>query len=353
MLRPAHLGIRGKIGSWSKTDGGGVLVRSRIVALALLIALTLGMGFVAPRGVRAQTLRISYAGISGYNVPLWVAHEAALFKKYELAEELILIGGGSTNIQAVLANEIRFANVSGSAAIQARLQGADVVLIASSYNYIPYSFVVNKDIRSPADLKGKQIAIARLGGITEVAALLAFEKLGLGPKDMTFVQAGPDSQRLPAVRSGAVAATIIAPPGLFAATSLGLKVLADLGDLGVKYPTSTMATARSYLAQNRVAVKKFLMAYIEGLHVYAQRKDFTLSVMRKYTQLNDLEVLSKSHDYFVKNTALIPWTDAIAIKNALPTDKPASRKIEEFYDNSPIQELVNEGFVDRIAKTSK
>ncbi len=316
----------------------------------LLVAI---VGIIVPRAGHAQTIRISYAGISGYNVPLWVTHEAALFRKYGLAEEFILIGGGSTNIQAVLANEIQFANVSGSAPIQAKLQGAEVVIIASSYNYIPYSLVVHKDIHSSAELKGKRIAIARLGGITEVAALLAFEKLGLGPKDMTFVQAGPDSQRIPAVRSGAVAATIIAPPGLFAATSLGLNVLADLGDLGVKYPTSTMVATRSYLAQNRASVKKFLMAFIEGLHLYRQRRDLALSVTQKYTKLSDQEVLSRSHEYFVKNTSLIPWTDPVAIKNALPPDKIASRKPEEFYDNSVIQDLVNEGFVEKVERKTK
>lgn len=316
----------------------------------LLIAL---LSIFVPWTGYAQTVRISYAGISGYNVPLWVAHEAGLFKKHGLNEEIILIGGGSTNIQAVLANEIRFANVSGSAPIQAKLQGGEVVIIASSYNYIPYSLVVHKDIHSPADLKGKRIAITRLGGITEVAALLAFEKLGLGPKDMTFVQAGPDSQRIPAVRSGAVAATIIAPPGLFAATALGLKVLADLGDIGVKYPTSTMITTRSYLAQNRAIVRGFLMAYTEGLHLYAQRRDLALSVTQKYTKLDDQEILSKSHDYFVKNTSLVPSTDPVAIKNALPPDKIASRKPEEFYDNSVIQDLVNEGFVEKIAKKAR
>jgi len=218
---------------------------------------------------------------------------------------------------------------------------------------MPYSFVVNKDIRSAADLKGKRLAIARLGGITEVAALLAFEKLGLALKDMTLVQAGPDSQRVFAVHSGAAAATIIAPPGLFAATSLGLKVLVDLGDLGVKYPTSVMAVNGSYLAQNRAAVKNFLMGYIEGLHLYAQNREFAQSVMHKYTKLSDPEVLSKSHDYFVKNTSLVPWTDAAAIKNGFPADKVGSRKVEEFYDNSIVQELVNEGFVEKVSKKSK
>ncbi len=316
----------------------------------LLVAI---VGIIVPWVGHAQTIRISYAGISGYNVPLWVTHEAALFKKYGLAADLILIEGGSTNIQALLANELQFANVAGSAPIQARMQGADVVIIATSYNLMPYSLIVRKEIRSAADLKGKRLAVSRLGGITEVAGRLALEKLGLNQKDMTFFQGGSDPSRIAAVQSGSVAATVIAPPGLFAGISLGLGVLADLGDLGVKYPTSVMATTRSYLAQNRAIVKGFLMAYTEGLHLYSQRRDLALSVTQKYTKLGDQEVLSKSHDYFVKNTSLVPSTDPVAIKNALPPDKIASRKSEEFYDNSVIQELVNEGFVEKIAKKAR
>ena len=126
---------------------------------------------------------MSYAGTSGYNVPFWVTYEAGLFKKYGLTPELLLISGGSTSIQALLANELQFVNAGATPAIQAILQGAEVVMIASYYNLMPYGFVVHKSVRSPADLKGKRLAITRLGGITEYAARLAFEKLGLGPKD--------------------------------------------------------------------------------------------------------------------------------------------------------------------------
>ncbi len=97
-------------------------------------------------------------------------------------------------------------------------------------------------------------------------------------------------------------------------------------------------------------MKKFLMAFIEGLHLYARKKDFVLQVMKKYTKLDDPEVLSKSHDYFVKKTLMIPLTDAAAVKNALPMGKPVDRKLEDFYDNSIVRELINEGFVEKISK---
>ncbi|MBI2999193.1 MAG: NrtA/SsuA/CpmA family ABC transporter substrate-binding protein [Deltaproteobacteria bacterium] len=312
------------------------------------IVVFFGVLAVASSGY-AQTIRISYGGTSGYNVPVWVTHEAGLFKKYGLTAELILISGDAASIQALLANELHFANAAATTPIQTTLQGADTVIIASSYNLMPYSFVVHPDIRTPADLKGKRMGVSRLGGITEFAARLTFERFGLGQKDMTLVQTGPDAQRIAALQSGAVAATVLAPPGLFAATSLGLKVMADLGDLGVKYPSAVMVARRAYVAQNRAMVKRFLMAFVEGLHVYAQRRDFTLGVMQRYARLRDLEAMSKSHDYFLKNTALVPLTDAVAIKNAL-ADKAAGRKLEDFFDNSIVQELVDEGFVEKVSK---
>jgi ABC-type nitrate/sulfonate/bicarbonate transport system substrate-binding protein len=59
-------------------------MRSRINLLVPVIALILGVVLIVAGGLHAQTVRISYAGISGYNVPLWVADEAGLFKKYKL-----------------------------------------------------------------------------------------------------------------------------------------------------------------------------------------------------------------------------------------------------------------------------
>jgi ABC-type nitrate/sulfonate/bicarbonate transport system substrate-binding protein len=110
-----------------------------------------------------------------------------------------------------------------------------------------------------------------------------------------------------------------------------------------------IVTRRSYLAQNRPTVKKYLAAFTEGLHLYAQNKDFTLGVMQKYAKLKDRDAMSRSHEYFVKNTTLVPLTDPVAIKNALG-DKAGGRNLEDFYDNSLLHELVNEGFVDKLTK---
>ena len=316
------------------------LTRVAVVLVGILLALS----------GHAQVVRSSYSGTSGQNLPFWVTHEAGLFKKHGLTAELILISGGSTNIQALLANELQFVNLGASAPLQAALQGAEIVVIATSYNLMPYGLITSKNVNTPADLKGKRIAISRLGGIEEVAVRLAMEKLGLGPRDVTFVQTGPDPLRIAAVQSGAAAATALAPPALFAATSLGLPILADLGSLGIKYPASVVAAKHSYLAQEKPTAKKFLMAFIEGLHLYKQRKNYAVQVLQKFTKQSDPKILSQSYDYFAKNTPLVPLTEPAAIQNGLPADKAGGRNIKELYDNSLLQELVSEGFVEKVAK---
>jgi ABC-type nitrate/sulfonate/bicarbonate transport system substrate-binding protein len=299
--------------------------------------------------VQAQSIRVSYGGTSGFNVPIWVTQEAGMFKKYGLNAESILISGDAPSMQAMLANEIHFYNGTGASSISAVLQGATPVIVATSYDLMPYALLVNKEIAAPADLRGKRIAVSRFGGVTEFAVKVALEKFGMTLKDVTLLQGGPDAQRIPALLTGNVAATVLAPPGLFTAAAQGARTLIDLGDTGTKYPTSVIITMRSYLNQHRATVKRFLMAFIDGLHLYSRDKEFTIATMQKYTKLKDTSVLSRSHDYYVSRTATVPLTDPAGIKNALPPNA-ATRRPEEFYDNTLIQELISEGFVDKIAK---
>ena len=318
------------------------------VLRAILLIIASGTLIDSPTNGWAQRARMSYAGTAGFNIPFMVAHEAGLYKKYGLRDEMIFIPGAATTMQALLAGEIEFVNSSGSPAINSILQGADVSIIAISYDSMPYSLVVSKDIRTADDLKGKSMGVARLGGINEVGIRLALEKFRINPKEVTFVSTGADPTRIAAVQAGVTAATLLAPPALFQASSLGLKVLADLADLGLKYPTSTIATRRSYLTKDRSLVKKFMMAFVEGLALYKKDRQFVVGVMQKYTRLNDSAMLAKTHDYFVKNTVAVPLVDPNALPAGFPTSKNPEKPLSDFYDNSILQELINEGFVKNL-----
>ena len=200
------------------------------------------------------------------------------------------------------------------------------------------------------DLKGKIFVVSRLGGIEETAARLALDRLGVGARNVSFLQAGPDPVRIAALESGSAQAAMLAPPGLFVATARGLNLLADLGALKIKYPTSVVAASRAFVTRQRDVAKRFLMALVDGLHVYRQNKSLAIEVLRKYTKSANPDILSQTYNYFVKNTPALPLSDAATIQPALLPDKPVTRKIEEFYDNSLLEELEREGFLKTLGK---
>jgi NitT/TauT family transport system substrate-binding protein len=302
------------------------------------------------QALHAQSLRVSYSGVAGQNLAIWVTYEAGLFKKHGLNPEMLMIAGGVTNLQALMAGEIAFVYQGGASPVQAMAQNADVTILATAYGLMPYGIISSKSIQSAAELKGKRIAVSRIGGIEETAIRFALDKLGVGARNVTFVQTGADPVRIAAVESGAAAAAALAPPGLFAATARGLNLITDLGSLNIRYPASVISARRSALTTERPMAKRFLMALIEGLQVYHQNKNLAVKALQKYTGQTNGDILSKSYDYFVKNTPLVPLSEAAAFENALPVDKPSERKAQSFYDNSILEELIQEGFVKRLAR---
>jgi ABC-type nitrate/sulfonate/bicarbonate transport system substrate-binding protein len=273
-----------------------------------------------------------------------------LFKKYGLNPELLMIAGGVTNIQALLAGEIAFVYQGGASPIQAMVQGADLTILATAYGLMPYGIIGGKGIQSAGDLKGKRIAVSRVGGIEETAIRMALDKLGVGARNVTFIQTGADPVRIAAVEAGTASAAALAPPVLFGAMARGLGLLTDLGTLNIRYPTSVISARKTALTSERPLAKRFLMALTEGLHVYHRDKPLALRALQKYTKQTNQDILSKSYDYFVKNTPFVPLSDVAAFENAVPMEKPTDRKPQSYYDNSILEELVQEGFVKKLGK---
>jgi len=74
-------------------------------------------------------------------------------------------------------------------------------------------------------------------------------------------------------------------------------------------------------------------------------------VLQKYTKQASPEILSQTYDYFAQNTPVMPLTEAEAIQPALASAQPSNRKVEDFYDDSLLEELAREGFI--MAATNK
>src|SRR3990167_47226 len=167
-----------------------------------------------PPLIRSQDNAI--VGISGPAINMvysFVARDAGIFQKYGIDPRLVLFEAGSLLAQAMLSGDVKMSVSSGPAAIAARTQGADTIIVAACVNILPYSIVAAKGITSWEQLKGKKIAISRFGSGTDTAVRLVLKKFGLDPaKDVMILQVGMQSSRFQALAAGSIDATIISPP---------------------------------------------------------------------------------------------------------------------------------------------
>ncbi len=163
----------------------------------------------APALLSAQERYIaSYAGFAGFQAPLWAAQDFGLLAKYNINMDLVMIPGSARGAQALLGGSTHFGQIDGTALISAINQGADLVFIGASLNKFPFSLVTQKSIRRPTDLLGKKVGIVSFGGAHEVSLILALREWNIPRQSVTLLASGPAANRLIALSSGALDATL-------------------------------------------------------------------------------------------------------------------------------------------------
>jgi NitT/TauT family transport system substrate-binding protein len=306
-----------------------------------------------PRGVFPQDrLMIGYGGFSGVHLPIWVTKELGLLEKHQLKGELIMVPGGSRQMQALVGGSIHFSHIDSTAPITAIHRGAELVIIAGALNKFPFSVVTQKEIRQPSDLRGKKIGVVNFGGQNELSVLLALREWNIPREAVNIIPSGSSDSRLVALSTGALDATLLSPPQTKTAESLGFRILAHLSDLKATFPLDTIVTSRSFLRQNRETVKRFLHAYIEGLHAIRTNKEKTIAILHKTLRIGDRAVLESTYDYYARQFSMPPRVSREGLRTTADFLDPkgtAAGLIDRSLDESILNELEKEG----IFKTFK
>jgi NitT/TauT family transport system substrate-binding protein len=322
--------------------------KSRRMLFGLIIFSVTFAGWT--RGVwsgEAARFLVSYGGTAGYQLPLWVNKELGFSKKHGVDLEIILIQAGSPNIQALVGGSLQLTQTAASSAVIGASQGAPVVIVATLENKLPMLLVSRPEIKEPHQLRGKVIGINRFGGSNDAAVLMAVKAWKMQPSDIKMLQTGGTSARMAALMTKKVDATVQSYPEIYQARKLGMNVLADIGDFGYYTNTSNIVT-RSYLQQNRAAIKGFIKGQIEGMHYVKTNKEGSLKVLRKHLQITDTEAVEGTYKFFADRLARSPRTELEGIKNILTSIDAGQKNPADFIDMSIIDEIEKEGFVQKL-----
>ena len=331
--------------------------KHRVIATCLLaLCITAGI-----KSLWAQADKPLMTGVAGPAISLtyaFVAQDAGLWKKHGLDARVIVFEAGSTLAQVARSGDIKFAINSGPTTIAARTQGADSVIIAAAVNTLPYSLVVAKGITKWSDLKGKKIAISRLGSGTDTAIRLVCKKFGLDPvRDVVILQGGTQPSRLQALAAGAIDATLVSPPLDLTAKKQGYTILVNIAELGIPYPQLVIETTDKFNRENPHAVRSFLKGFMEGVHYVVTHKDETKKIITKYLKTSDPEILEATYQSFMQVTDYSGNPNIEGVRNAI--DEVAQRvpaaknkKPEDFIDTRFLKELEKDGFFKQFQRKS-
>lgn len=286
-------------------------------------------------------VRIAYSSLSSIFAGLWVAKETGAFEKYGVRGELLYIGAGSVAVQAMMGGEVEVVGGAGNAVIAATLQGAPLVSVGSVVNVPAMTLWVQPDIRRPEQLAGKTLGISRHGSTTHYLTLVALEKLGL--KDKVKLQAlGGAPETDASFRAGLIAGAVrsVRPdPKAYG--------LADLAELKIPFPMDFFAVNRDYYKHSSRAVEGMLKAYIDGVATIKRRKDVTVEIIRKYLRKSDVQ---EAYDYAARYLERVPRVEPATIQTVLAWEGKTDIAPSRFYDNTIIDRLVQEGFIDSLYK---
>ncbi len=322
---------------------------SRIALLALLTCVGCWFATVPQASAQAIKLRASFAGTTGYHLPIWVQKQENLDKKYGLDMEILLISGGSRIIQSLLSGDLLLTHSGASTVARAGIAGADLTMIATVMNSVNWRIVARKEIKSVKDLLGKKIAIASRGGSSELGLQLAFKKWGLDFNRVTLLSLGASPTRMSALREGVVDATLFAYPELLIAAKEGFPVLADLRQFAELSDTSVVVT-RSRLEKQRPVLKRFLQGYIEAIARLKKSPEVSYRALSRYTGITDRAALDETYRFYADSFSDIPRTDPAGWRNLIATLGKNEMEMAQFVDMSLLDELQHEGFFERLAK---
>src|SRR5437016_14366950 len=279
-----------------------------IISLLWAFAVTAPGLAIAAEGGTPQSLKkitIGYSSISPASSSAWFAYEGGFFRKYGLDAQLIFIESGSRMVQTLISGDVVAAQVAGALVIQSNLQGSGVVIIAGLLNTMDYKFVVSRDITRPDQLKGKAVAVSRIGSSSDFATRYALEKYGLVPdKDVTILQIGSQPARFAALETGKISGVMIAIPLTAKAAKAGYNTMADLQMLGLEYQHNALAVSQNLIKTQPDLVRNILRADVEAIHYMKTHRKETIAILNKYLKTDDTDALQEAYDAEIQ--ALIP-----------------------------------------------
>jgi NitT/TauT family transport system substrate-binding protein len=310
---------------------------------SLVLFFLLGHSYSAEK----SRITLAYSTTGPTAVGLWMAKETGAFGKYGVDPNLIFISSSPVMVPALIGGDVQGGIAGANVVISAVSGGASIVAVASLANRPYLRLWVHPEISRIDELRGKTLGVSRFGATTDNLTRILLRRMGLEGA-VNIRQLGGTVEVGLAFRhrqiDGAVLATL--------RTDAPYRILADLAEFGIQYSMGLLIVSRDFYRRAPETLEHIMRAYVEGVAVLRDptQKERALRAIARYTRLKEAKPIEEIYSDAAKYVDRVPRVEPEAVAATLEFMGKKGFPVENFADNSIVDRLVREGFIDQLYK---
>jgi NitT/TauT family transport system substrate-binding protein len=258
-----------------------MFAKSRIIFAAMLLA----AGFAAGLGAANAQDKVWKHGIleaksdSGF---IAMVDKGGFAVKHGLKVEILQIKAGATLMKALIAGEIDSVDMGAAESIVAGVRGTGVKIVGCTWPGVPQVVLAKDEIKTLADLKGKNVAISSPGSLPDLLFRGMLDAANVPFSDVKLATQGADLDRYKSLVAGITDAAVVSNE-FEAVMPPNIKVLAKGSTAVPKFIRLCVATNSKVLAERRDDLVKFVAAEMDAYKYAAAHRDETIKLAHEMT----------------------------------------------------------------------
>jgi ABC-type nitrate/sulfonate/bicarbonate transport system substrate-binding protein len=303
----------------------------------------------------AENLKLAHVAINPGQGLFWVMRDAGLLANAGFRAEILLVPGSPRTVQALIAGDLDFIVAGAPAVLRARMQGADVVILASPSSYSSQRILVKTDspIATLQDLKGKIIGVTQFGSAGDTFLRTTLKKSGLKESDVTVLQMGGTPGVTQALEAGRIEVGVLGESSMLLILQNKARQLkgASARELGIPGLDAPLTTTERKLKRDPRSVMRFVQAYVEAISYFKTNKAGTVRILQRFMRgISDAQ-LGAWVDEVKETLEPLPYPNEAALRFELDQiNAPKTQSPSYFVDTTPLDQIKKSGFVDRLYK---
>lgn len=172
-----------------------------------------GAGAASSPSAAAEPVTVTFGYVTDNlnHWPVYIAQEQGFFTREGITLDLVQTRSSVSSVQFTTSGSVNVATATADAIISGIAQGGNARIVGG-FNRAAYALVAKPEIATYEALRGKVVGVSALrAGETPLIRAL-FRARGLGDDDYQFIVAGGTPERITALRSGTIDATMLTPP---------------------------------------------------------------------------------------------------------------------------------------------